>query len=354
MSINDDQQVGSVESVQSKGDLKSKARSGWAWRFIMTLFIVVLFVTLGIGFWQGYQLSLRVDEQSQSLKIVQPALDQARERSAQTDAQVETLASAQAQFLQALKEQSRKIDGLDQRASQQGLTWQLAEIQTQLRMAALAINAFQDVGLALEFLRAAKKAAGDLDYSALVLVAAAINKDIAALAVIPEINRTELYLAIDQLRLSLDGLAVRQSPAQMRSTEAEPIVLTGSTFERLGSLLQSLLDRISHLVDFRRGQPGPGPIPTQAEETVLRQNIALSLTTAQIALLRREQVVFERSLDRVSMLLDHYFDPRAEPVISAQSVIKALKTTPLGIDLPSVDHSLGALEAARLNLGERP
>ena len=167
-------------------------------------------------------------------------------------------------------------------------------------------------------------------------------------------NPTGSYLAIDQLRLSLDGLAVRQSPAQMRSTEAEPIVLTGSTFERLGSLLQSLLDRISHLVDFRRGQPGPGPIPTQAEETVLRQNIALSLTTAQIALLRREQVVFERSLDRVSMLLDHYFDPRAEPVISAQSVIKALKTTPLGIDLPSVDHSLGALEAARLNLGERP
>lgn len=354
MSRNDDQQVGSVESVQSEGGHKIKAASGRGWRFIMTLFIVLLFVTLGFGFWQGYHLSLRVDEQGQRLKIVQPALDQARDRLAQTDAQVEAQASAQAQFLQSLKEQTRKIDGLNQRASQQGLTWQLAEIQTQLRMAALAINAFQDVGLALEFLRAAKKAAGDLDYSALVLVAAAINKDIAALAVIPEINRTELYLTMDQLRLTLDGLAVRQPPAQMGRTEAEPIVLTGSTFERLGRLLQSLLDRFSHLVDFRRGQPGPGPIPTPAEETVLRQNIALSLTTAQIALLRREQVVFERSLDRVSTLLDHYYDSGAEPVISAQSVIKALKTTPLGIDLPSVDHSLAALEAARLTLGERP
>lgn len=352
LTMKDDQKLEALGAVQS--GVRPKPEAGRAWRFVLMLLLFVILVILGIGSWQGYHLSLRISEQDQKLETVQPSLERTGARLAQVETQMEILSQAQGEFLQALKDQTSKIDGLDQRASQQGLTWQLAEIQTQLRMAALAINAFQDIGLALEFLQAAKKAAGELDFSALAMVTAAINQDIGALMLIPRVNRTELYLTIDQLRISLDGLALPQPIARVQEAPPEPVVLTGSTFERLKVLWQALVDRMLHLVDFRRGQPGPGPIPTQTEETVLRQNIALSLTTAQIALLRREQIVFEGSLDRVSTLLDHYFDAQAGPVSSAKDVIRTLKTTPLDIALPTVDNSLTALEKAKLTLGERP
>ena len=107
-------------------------------------------------------------------------------------------------------------------------------------------------------------------------------------------------------------------------------------------------------MDFRRGQPALDPLPTQTEEAVLRQNIALSLTSAQIALLRREAVVYQRALDRVESSLDRYFDAQSVDVISALDTLGVLRRAPLSVDLPSVDHSLAALDEARRRLGEDP
>jgi uroporphyrin-3 C-methyltransferase len=49
-------------------------------------------------------------------------------------------------------------------------------------------------------------------------------------------------------------------------------------------------------------------------EYFLRNNIALQLQSARLALLRGEQAVFEQSLDDTSALLNDYFDVSSAPV----------------------------------------
>ena len=81
--------------------------------------------------------------------------------------------------------------------------------------------------------------------------------------------------------------------------------------------------------------------------TFLRNNIALQLQAARLALLRGEQAIFEQTLDDTSALLNTYFDSGSEQVTSAQLTIKEIREDVFAATLPDISGSLRLLRQFR-------
>jgi len=82
-------------------------------------------------------------------------------------------------------------------------------------------------------------------------------------------------------------------------------------------------------------------------EYFLRNNIALQLQSARLALLRGEQAVLEQSLDDTSALLNDYFDADSTQVVGALATIAEIRGHVFSTDVPDISESLRLLRQFR-------
>ena len=82
---------------------------------------------------------------------------------------------------------------------------------------------------------------------------------------------------------------------------------------------------------------------TSNTESLLRNNIALQLQSARLALLRGEQIIFEQTLNDISTLLDTFFDTDSEQVNGVKATISEIKTTVFTPSVPDISGSLHLL-----------
>jgi uroporphyrin-3 C-methyltransferase len=93
-------------------------------------------------------------------------------------------------------------------------------------------------------------------------------------------------------------------------------------------------------------QPKHLPVSPDAE-FFLRNNIALQLQAARLALLRGEQAIFEQALDDTGVLLDTYFDTSSEQVAGAKLTINEIRETVATASAPDISGSLSLLRQYR-------
>lgn len=79
-------------------------------------------------------------------------------------------------------------------------------------------------------------------------------------------------------------------------------------------------------------------------EYFLRNNIALQLQAARLALLRGEQAIFEQTLADTSAMLETYFDLNSPQVASAQQTIAEIREKVFTISMPDISESLRLLQ----------
>jgi len=82
-------------------------------------------------------------------------------------------------------------------------------------------------------------------------------------------------------------------------------------------------------------------------EQFLRNNLALQLQSARLALLRGEQAVFEQALDDTSALLSQYFDHESAQVASAQQTLAEIRGSVFTTATPDISGSLRLLRQYR-------
>jgi uroporphyrin-3 C-methyltransferase len=82
-------------------------------------------------------------------------------------------------------------------------------------------------------------------------------------------------------------------------------------------------------------------------ESFLRNNIALQLQSARLALLRGEQAIFEQAIDDVSALLDDYFDADSAQVASARETLEEVRGSVFTTSVPDISSSLRLLRQYR-------
>ena len=98
------------------------------------------------------------------------------------------------------------------------------------------------------------------------------------------------------------------------------------------------------LVDFRRGDIEIKPLPTPEQTRVLRQNILLQLQTAQLALLRGEQRVFQSSIEQAQAWVENYFNLNLSNTRQLVEQLRLIHDIPISAPLPKLTETMLALD----------
>jgi uroporphyrin-3 C-methyltransferase len=222
-------------------------------------------------------------------------------------------------------------------------TWLLAEAEYYMQIANAQLQLANNPELATLALGMADERVVQLSDPALIDVRRAISDELAALDIMekPDIAGTTLTLA--SLARVVESLPVNSVTGA--DGDDEPAV--DEQESGVGRAWSSMKNAMSGLVKVTPPEEEKLALLTPDGEQFLRNNLALQLQSARLALLRGEQAVFEQALDDTSALLSQYFDNESAQVASAQQTLAEIRGNVFTTSIPDISGSLRLLRQYR-------
>ncbi len=222
-------------------------------------------------------------------------------------------------------------------------TWLLAEAEYYLQIANAQLQLANNPQLAALALRMADERVVQISDPALTNVRQAIADDRAALDLLdkPDIAGATLTLA---------SLARVVESLPLAAAAGRPGTVTPPVDGEQGGMARawtSVKDAMSGLVKVTPPDQEKLSLLTPDAEYFLRNNLALQLQSARLALLRGEQAVFEQTLDDATALLSQHFDNGSASVEGAVATLGEIRSTVLATALPDISGSLRQLRQYR-------
>jgi uroporphyrin-3 C-methyltransferase len=222
-------------------------------------------------------------------------------------------------------------------------TWLLAEAEYYMQIANAQLQLANNPYLATLALGMADERVMQISDPALIDVRRAISDELAALDVMEKPDIAGATLTLASLARVVESLPL-SSMAKTGSEDPQPGDEEQSGVDRAWSSMKSAM---SGLVKVTPPDQAKVTILTPDGEYFLRNNLALQLQSARLALLRGEQAVFEQALDDTSALLSQYFDSESAQVASAQETLSEIRSNVFTTAVPDISDSLRLLRQFR-------
>ena len=339
-----------------------RERSGNSVAWLAFLVSIIAFAAAGYTAWQGW-LSGRDTSTSDKYAILESRLASSDESLAELRAEIAMLDAGDpdieaklSALRQELDERVRLLSSLPARmstlegsvASLAGVSegardaWILAESEYYMQIANAQLQLANNPRLAALALKMADERIVQLANPALTDVRRAISDELAALEVMekPDIEGATLTLA--SLARVVDSLPLAAATESEDATTGVDPELSGA-----GRAWASVKNAMSGLVKVTPPERAKLVQMSPDAEYFLRNNIALQLQSARLALLRGEQAIFEQSLDDTSALLNDYFDAGSTQVVGALATIAEIRGHVFSTDVPDISESLRLLRQFR-------
>ena len=223
--------------------------------------------------------------------------------------------------------------------------WRLAEVEYLLTIANHRLLMQDDANGALRLLAAADQMLADLDDYRFHEVRALLAEEQLSLKTFDYADTQGVYLRLEAVKDLLDRLPLRLPEyASDDANDAPP------EDSRDASLLDAFVDRLGGLVRFRRHEgEAIRPLLAPDEAEYLEQHLRLALERAQLAVLRRDQEIFEISLRTARAWLHRFLDPTRAAVVQATGELDELESIDLEVAPPDISRSLERFRDLRRN-----
>jgi uncharacterized protein HemX len=222
-------------------------------------------------------------------------------------------------------------------------TWLLAEAEYYLQIANAQLQLANNPELASMALSMADERVMQIADPALTDVRRAIADESAALDVMEKPDIAGATLTLASLARVVESLPLARA-AGADDLETESFDAEQSGVRRAWAAVKSTA---AGLVKVTPPEQDKLVMLTPDGESFLRNNIALQLQSARLALLRGEQAVFDQALDDVSALLDDYFDADSAQVASARATLEEIRGSVFTTSVPDISSSLRLLRQYR-------
>lgn len=266
------------------------------------------------------------------------------ERNAALDSAVDGL---QGEFASYRGEVNQTLDRvLDELSSEQETDerdWLHAEAAYLLRLANQRLLMTGDADSARALLASADGILRQLEDAGLHAVRRAVAADRAALRAIPRVDVEGIYVRLAALVEQIAGLEVFTLPAREESVVREE---EDGWQARLRHGYQQALAKLSDYIAIRRREAPVEALVDPQLEDLMRQNTAMLLQQAQIALLSGNQRLYAESLQRTRRWISEFFLLDQRVAESVLREIDDLSDEVVEVSLPDVSGSLRALEDA--------
>ena len=291
----------------------------------------------------------RVEEQLRMRDAELAALEAEQRRS------LDQFAARQRQERDAAAE--RLLDAVNQLATQAPPSrreWKVAEVGYLLRIANHRLLMERDVAGALTLLKAADAILVELDDFSLYQVRARLSDEILSLENVESNDVQGLFLRLEAVKNGLGRQSLRLPRLQGdESGAADAPTVTGAGSGTAGGeasesdgIWSTVLRHLDTYLRFRRFDgEGVRPLLAPEEAVYLELNLRLMLERAQLAALRREQLIYEQSLSAASEWVERYMDVERPAVRRSLDELAGLSDIVLERDLPDISGSLTTLQS---------
>ena len=338
-----------------------KRRNGVAW-----LALLLSAAALGaVGYtlyldWQGSDdnsvnaaltgLESQVATTRRSVTELADRVDAAKIGEAATTADVEALRGELDERIRLLNSLPSRMSTLESSiASLAGVstsarnTWLLAEAEYYLQIANAQLQLANNPQLASMALSMADERVVQIADPALTDVRRAISDELAALDIMEKPDIAGVTLTLASLARVVESLPLARA-VLADTPEDENVDAKQSGMDRAWTSVKSA---VGGLVKVTPPDQEKRVMLTTDGEYFLRNNIALQLQSARLALLRGEQAVFEQSLDDTSALLGEHFDADSAQVASTRETLSEIRGNVFTTSAPDISQSLRLLRQYR-------
>ncbi len=268
----------------------------------------------------GSRQSLAALADSQAQALTDFAADQQRARNASQEEVLEAVNRVSAQAPPSRRE------------------WKVAELSYLLRIANHRVLMERDVAGALTLLKAADAILKELDDFALYQVRAQLADEILALENVESNDVQGLFLRLEAIKTEISAQSVKLPRFERDDVDTAADPEPG--------FFAALWEQIGGYMRFRRFDGASvRPLLAPEEEAYLELNLRLMLERAQLAALRREQAIYEQSLQSAADWISSYLELESPGVVRSLEELEALSNVTLDQPLPDISGSLSALKS---------
>ncbi|WP_277252396.1 uroporphyrinogen-III C-methyltransferase [Neptunomonas phycophila] len=343
---------------------EEKKPSTWPGKLALVISIIALGAT-GYIYWHDMQKQQQESADIEALKAqVSEAINSANATVADAKSLVSTQVSSVNQSLTMLQNQTAKeqagIAELQERLTQSiqqvqakqtntRKDWLLAESEYLLRLANQRVMMEQTPVGALALLKSADKILKETDDVSIYAVRKALAEDIASLEAVPTFDLEGSYLKLAALNNQVNNLRLipltekNQLPSLIE--EMTPDTVDTSLMDNVRDSWAKAVDKFEKLVVIQHHDKKIEPLLSPEQNYYLQQNLHLMLEQAQLALLQRKQVAFDRSLDKAEEWLSTYFEADDATTQSLLRGVNELKSLQISPQMPDISGSLNALKS---------
>ncbi len=322
----------------------------WFIIIILVAFLVAVTVYGGLRLQQIEQLKLQVAHIEQDDNNQNQDLTQLETRLTQRISKMESQSRSQSSQLTTHDRQiNHNAIQLAQVGGQSRTDWLLAEAEYLLRLANQRLNIEKDFAGAEAILKTADSVMAESDDPGLYTVRQQLAKDILALQRISQVDREGIYLQLEALidlaskldqKYYLDQEKEAFTPELASSEQTE----TETNESGINSAMQKMLNELKQLVVIRRLDEPVEPLLAPEQIYYLKQNLRLMLEQAELALLDRNQQMYERSLRKAEAWIQTYFLQNRQDTNLLLSTLASLKEKQVNPALPDISQSLQLLK----------
>jgi uncharacterized protein HemX len=227
--------------------------------------------------------------------------------------------------------QKQEVAKAKAKVQAQAMDWKPIAVGHLVRMADLTLNTTGDVKTALSFLVAAKKYTTDPETLA---INRALNKDIIRLQAVPKVNVEDIVFKIDTISEKISALAITPThltvlpgvPKKVGKQQPKPV---------LKRFLISAVQALKDIVIIRHQDIEPILPPEQT--ITLRFNVQAKLLQAELAVMQRQDKLYQAYLAQVVGLINKYFVLNSATTNSVLRMLEGLQQINLQPKLPELE-----------------
>jgi len=280
--------------------------------------------------------ALRLGGIEQELKSLQAQADSAKSFQDQTNAWTRTMQAVIEGDQSRLAAAEQRLAAVSTRNLRATEELDLAEVDYLLRMAQERLVLFGDSRTAAQALLIAGEEVQAFDNPVYLGLSReiALAQQRAAGVITPDFPA--LYGKLDGLQvlvgsMPLKGADVPEAPASEEAT----------------GWWSRLRNAFTGLVTVRRTTALEDELPLLADQALVRQQAWLELEVARLAAMRRDGESWKAALDRITTVLERWFDPAASGWSEAVTSLDTLKALDIDPELPDISAPLKTLQAMR-------
>ncbi len=171
-----------------------------------------------------------------------------------------------------------------------------------------------------------------------------INDEIVSLRSVEEIDLASLSSSLHGISNKIVSLPLINEPVAKEIQVDQPIAPENKTWR---SELSIIWHEIKNSIQVQRVDQPPKPLLAPNQRYFLNQNLQLALNKAELAMLQKEQDIFDQSLQSATNWLQEYFDAKDPAVSTLLAELESLKNTVINPDYPSITQSYETLQTIR-------